>query len=279
MCAGGAGAVQAVSPAQDASVGGPSLVPRLHVLASRPRGLVRPEAFRLARRHVQDLVRASFEEGAAAENLTTMFYLAERTRDAARATLREALAPGRGQGGSLQTRAYVSPLSRSCPRSARWIGSTMRSCGSLVPGLESVPPFDKPSLEAVRLPGRIVRLRNGLMPRLPYVALRALVAARDLARPPRVEPAPYSPYDEESWLETNLDWARDVCLSTEAPRCGHSSTGAIRTTPVAGHSAPARRLFQYPIFATMMMFGSSGSSGPSWLRTQRMILVAKSRPL
>jgi asparagine synthase (glutamine-hydrolysing) len=239
--------------AQDASVGRTSSF-LAYMLTSRPRGLVRPEAFRLARRHVQDLVRASFEEGAAAENLTTMFYLAERCRRYGANNPRE-LAQTEDKVVPFQTRAYVESALSILPKERSQDRLHHEVMRILVPGLESVPPFDKPSLEAVRLPGRIVRLRNGLMPRLPYVALRALVAARDLARPPRVEPAPYSPYDEESWLETNLDWARDVCLSNRGSALwSFIDRRRFERLLSPDTSAPARRLFQYPIFATMTMF-------------------------
>lgn len=225
-----------------------------YMLTSQPRGLIRPEAFRLARQHVRDVVRASFEDGAAAENLTTMFYLAERCRRYGANNPRE-LAQTEDKVVPFQTRAYVESALSILPRERSLDRLHREAMRVLVPGLESVPAFDKPWREDVALPSRYIEMRNDVLPHLPYLALRALVAARDLAHPPRIERAPYSPYDEESWLEMNLDWARDVCLSNRGSGLW-SFIDRPRLERLLAPDTPTgtRRLFQLPIFATMTMF-------------------------
>ncbi len=225
-----------------------------YMLTSRPRGLLRPEAYHLAREHVHDVVRSSFDDGAAAENLTTMFYLAERCRRYGANNPRE-LAQTEDKVVPFQTRAYVESALSILPRERAMDRLHFAAMQVLVPGLESVPAFDKPWVSNVDFPSRAVRMRNWLMPRLPYPALRAVVAARDLARPPRLDRTPYSPYDEESWLEMNLDWARDVCLSNGSSELwSFIHRGRLERLLASSTPSERRRVFQFPLFAAMTMF-------------------------
>lgn len=225
-----------------------------YMLTARPRGLIRPEAYELARGHVRDVIRTSFAEGAAAENLTSMFYLAERCRRYGANNPRE-LAQTEDKVVPFQTRAYVESALSILPRERSRDRLHYEVIRALVPGLESVPPFDKPSHEEVALPSRAIRLRNDLMPRLPYPALRGLVMARDALHPPRLARTPLSPYDEASWLEMNLGWARDVCLANDGSGLW-SFVDRHKLELLLSKATPAetRRVFQFPLFAAMTMF-------------------------
>jgi hypothetical protein len=240
-----------------------------YMLTSRPRGLVRAQAVQLARRHVRDVVWASYGAGAAAENLPAMFYLAERCRRYGATNPRE-LAQTEDKVVPFLTRPYVTSALSILPRERSMDRLHHEVMRTLVPGLESVPPFDKASRTEVALPRRLVRLRNGLMPRLPYPALRTLVAARDRIRPPRVDPSPYSPYGEESWLEMNLDWARDMCLADRSSALwSFLDRRRLERLLSPGTPAATRRVFQYPVFAAMTMFAFD--------RVERGILAGEPR--
>lgn len=225
-----------------------------YMLTSRPRGLVRPDAMRLARRHVEDVVRAASEGGAAPENLPVMFYLAERCRRYGANNPRE-LAQTEDKVVPFQTRPYVASALSMLPSERAQDRLHYEVIRSLVPGLESDPPFDKPSRTDVQLPGRMVRSRNAVMPRLPYPALRSIVRTRDAIRPPRLDRTPLSPYDEESWLEVNLAWARDVCLSNaRSPLWDYIDRRTLERLLSSTTPPDTRRVFQFALFAAMTMF-------------------------
>ncbi len=225
-----------------------------YMYTARPRGLVRPEAFRSARRHVHDVVRESFARGAAPENLTTMFYLDERCRRYNANNPRE-LAQTEDKVNPFQTRAYVTSALSMLPRERTLDRLHHEVIKALVPGLEAIPPFDKPTPEDFRLPSSPIRVRNAVMSRLPYPILRTIVASRDGIHPPQVDRTPYSPYDEESWLEMNLDWARGVCLANANSALWTLIDRRSLERLLSGATPPAkRRIFQYPLFAAMTMF-------------------------
>jgi asparagine synthase (glutamine-hydrolysing) len=225
-------------------------------MANRPGGLVTRQAFALTARHISDLMARWSDEGVPLGNLPAAFYIDERCRRWATNNPRE-LGQTEDKVLPFLTRPYVQtalamrPEERALQRLHRGI------IRRLVPDLELEPPFDIPWNE----PGRPIRGRRRLMneigPRLPYAARRAMVAARDRLRPPTVGRVVWSPYDEESWLEANLGWARDVAFASDrSPVFSFIHRGKLEHLLRDGTSPDLRRLNQLPIFAalTMLLF-------------------------
>ena len=225
-----------------------------YVLPGQPRGLIKRDAYGLARTHVRNTVERLHDEGAAVDNLGVAFYLDERCRRWNANNPRE-LAQTEDKVPPFLARPYVEPVlglagaERAADRLHRAV------IRSLVPELENDPPFDRPWREGATPPSRIRAARNWLMPQVPLAWQELLMALRDRVRPPVVSRVPYSPYDEESWLEANLGWARDVTLGQpDSPLWGFVDRQTCERLLSATGPQGMRRVFQLPIFAALTMF-------------------------
>ncbi len=218
-----------------------------------PRQLVRLEAYRLARAHVTATLNNALEDGFARDNLPAQLYLDERCRRWAPNNPRE-LAQTEDKVLPFLSRPYVT-AALSIREDERLLERLHRAViSSLVPGLESDPPLDRGWRDHLDRPSGSRVVRNRIMPLVPVAALRALVAVSDAVVQRQVSRTVLSPYDEESWLETNLTFVRDVCLSND-----RSDVWDYLDRPTFARllddRTPAiqRRLFQYPLFAAMTM--------------------------
>ena len=223
-----------------------------YMVASHPKALVSGGAYRRSRRYVRDLVRAAHEAGAAVENLPTMFYLLERCRRWAANNPRE-LAQTEDKVLPFLTRPYVTSALSIVPDERLTERLHYRMMEMLVPGSSADPPFDKPWRTLERLPASR-RIRNGVMSRLPEPVLRPASLARDRLRPQVIERAPFSPYDEESWLEANLGWARELVADRPASPIWDLASRPTMDRLLAERTTQAeRRRSQLPLFAALTM--------------------------
>jgi len=217
-------------------------------------GLVSGEAFALTARHIRELLARWSDEGVPLENLPAAFYIDERCRRWGMNNPRE-LAQTEDKVLPFLTRPYVQaalsmqPDQRTLQRLHREIIRT------LIPGFDVHPPVDIPWRESVLRPNRRRRLMNEVLPRVPYIARRSLLAARERVRPRPVGRVLWSPYDEESWLEANLTWARDIAFASEqSPVWDYVSRRKLEKLLEPGTAPAARRRLQLPIFAALTMF-------------------------
>jgi asparagine synthase (glutamine-hydrolysing) len=219
-----------------------------------PRGLVDADAYAISRRAVRDWVERTASAGVFPANLAVAFYLDERCRRWASNNPRE-LAQTEDKVLPFMTRPYVTnvlglhPDERANHRLHRGI------IRRLVPELEHTPPLDIPWRTSPGEPSVARVVYNTVMASLPYAARRAVTRARDLVRTPHVSRAPWSPYDEASWLEANLDHAREAMLSRpRSPLWAFLHRPMVERLLAPGTSPDVRRLHQLPLFAAYTMF-------------------------
>jgi hypothetical protein len=94
-----------------------------------------------------------------------------------------------------------------------------------------------------------------VMSRLPYAIRRGIVASRDRLRPPRPTWERWTAYDEASWLEPNLGWARDVALSSPSSRLwDYIHRPRLERLLNPATDASERRVHQLALFASLTMF-------------------------
>jgi hypothetical protein len=126
---------------------------------------------------------------------------------------------------------------------------------TLIPGFDVEPPVDIPWTESPRTFTTSRRLLNEVMPRVPYGVRKGMFTVRDRIRPPRVMRVLWSPYDEESWLEANLGWARDVAFaSATSPLWTWIDRRTFERLLDDRTTQAERRVLQLPIFAALTMF-------------------------
>ncbi len=219
-----------------------------------PRGLVKGEAFRLARDHLRDLVQRHADEGVSLKNLSNVVYLDERCRRWAPNNPRE-LAQTEDKVLPFLTRPYLEAALRSDPEDRASHQVHRRVIRRLVPELEHEPRLDKPWFTEPEELGTKRKVTNDVMSRLPYTLRRGIVATRDRIRPPRPTWERWTAYDEASWLEPNLGWARDVALSSPSSRLWDyiDRPHLERLLNPATH-ASERRVHQLALFASLTIF-------------------------
>jgi hypothetical protein len=219
-----------------------------------PRGLVRAGAYRRSRRAVRQWVEQTAAAGVPPETLSVAFYLDERGRRWAANNPRE-LGQTEDKVLPFLTRPYVMTALSLRPDEQASDALHRGIIRSLVPELEHTPPLGKPWRTPSEPPGWGRVVYNTVMASLPYAARRAVTRARDLVRPQHVLRAPWSPYDEASWLEANLDHAREAMLSRpRSPLWAFLHRPMVERLLAPATSPDVRRLHQLPLFAAYTMF-------------------------
>ena len=219
----------------------------------RPTNLISADAYALTRRHLRGLVDRWSGAGVPLDNMPVAFYLDERCRRWATNNPRE-LGQTEDKVLPFLTRQYVrSALTmRAVDRSQQLLHREI--IRTLIPGFDVDPPPDMPWKGPHGVPARR-RLLNETMPRIPFRARKAMFAVRDRIRPPRVGRVLWSPYDEESWLEANLGWARDVAFANDAsPLWAWIDRSQLEHLLDDRTTQAERRVLQLPIFAALTMF-------------------------
>ena len=219
-----------------------------------PRGLVRGEAFGVARQHLRELVQRHADEGVSLKNLANVIYLDERCRRWAPNNPRE-LAQTEDKVLPFLTRPYLEAALRSDPDDRAVHQVHRRVIRRLIPELEHEPRLDKPWFtDLVDISGKR-KLTMEIMSRLPYAIRRGIVASRDRLRPPRPTWERWTAYDEASWLEPNLGWARDVALSSPSSRLwDYIHRPRLERLLNPATDASERRVHQLALFASLTMF-------------------------
>lgn len=218
-----------------------------------PRGLVHRDAYAATRRALRDWVDGLGP--VPVPNIPTFQYLDFRCRRWASMNPRE-LAQTEDKVLPFLTRAYVESVlslhvdERATHQLHRGVIRRLR------PELEHDPPLDSPWYPVpAKRTGRARGLYNHVMASLPYPARRLVTTARDAVRSPSVARTPASPYDEESWLEANLDHARETMLGRSASPLWSFVDRRMLERMLAADTAPrTRRLHQLPLFAAYTMF-------------------------
>ena len=219
-----------------------------------PRGLVRGEAYSAARQAVRAWVEHAADQGVPVQNLAVAFYLDERCRRWAANNPRE-LAQTEDKVLPFMTRPYVCtvlglhPEERANHRLHRGV------IRHLYPELEHTPALDIPWRVSSGEPKRSRAMINATLASLPHRLRRIVTIARDRVRPPVVARAPWSPYDEASWLEANLDEARETMLARpSSPLWSYLHRPTLEHLLDARTDKAVRRLHQLPLFAAYTMF-------------------------
>ena len=187
-------------------------------------------------------------------NLATAFYLDERCRRWATNNPRE-LAQTEDKVLPFLTRSYVTSVLSVDPDDRAYHQVHRQVIRRLVPELEHEPAPDIPWAKPPQPVGWARSMYNVVMASLPHAARRGIVIARDRLHSTRVVRAPWSPYDEASWLEANLPHARETILSrTSSPLWDYLHRRTVERLLAPGTSADERRLHQLPLFAAYTMF-------------------------
>jgi hypothetical protein len=223
------------------------------VMMIRPTNLVSPDVFALTRQYLRDLVDRWSDAGVPLDNIPAAFYLDERCRRWAPNNPRE-LAQTEDKVLPFLTRQYVrSALTmRARDRAEQLLHREI--IRTLVPGFDNDPPPDMPWKSPHTLPMHR-RMLNEVMPRVPYPARKVLSDVRARIRPPRVGRVLWSPYDEESWLEANLPWAREIAFASDSsPLWAWIDRRTLERLLDDRTTQDERRPLQLPIFAALTMF-------------------------
>jgi len=219
-----------------------------------PHGLVRGEAHRLARTHLRETVHRLADEGVPLTNLSAVLYLDERCRRWATNNPRE-LAQTEDKVLPFLTRPYVDAVLASHPHDRATHQVHRQIINRLVPGMDTDPPVDWPWFEELVTVGRSQVLVSEVMSRLPFGMRRAYVAVRDRLRTQKVEWESWTPFDEASWLESQLPWARETALSRESsPVWSYLHRPVFERLLDPRTDAGERRLNQLPLYAALTMF-------------------------
>ena len=226
--------------------------------ADRPRGLVSADAHRIARRHVATTLERLADEGVALSNLSTVFYLEERCRRWAANNPRE-LAQTEDKVLPFMTRTFVMPVLATHPHERATHQIHRRITSGLVPGMGDDVPLAQGWFTSVSDPPRREMMTRGVMSRLPLSVQRAQLALRERLRPAKVEWEPWTPYDELSWLEANLGWAREIALSSpSSPMWDYVDRRRFEHLLDPATESRERRVNQLPLFAGLTMLAYDG---------------------
>lgn len=219
-----------------------------------PHGLVRGEAYRLARAHLRETVLRLADEGVPLTNLSAVLYLDERSRRWAANNPRE-LAQTEDKVLPFLTRPFVDAVLASHPDDRATHQIHRQIINRMVPGMATDPPVDLPWFEEVATVSRSQVLVREVMSRLPHSVRRAYIAIKDRLEPPVVEWESWTPFDEASWLESQLPWARETALSRESsPVWSYLHRPTLERLLDPKTDARERRLNQLPLYAALTMF-------------------------
>jgi len=219
-----------------------------------PHGLVRGEAYRLARAHLRDTVLRLADEGVPLTNLSAVLYLDERCRRWAANNPRE-LAQTEDKVLPFLARPFVDAVLASHPDDRATHQVHRQIINRMVSGMDTDPPVDLPWFEELATVSRSQVVVSEAMSRLPHPLRRAVVAIKDLLEPPAVDWESWTPFDEASWLEARLSWAREIALSSDgSPLWSYLHRPTLERLLDPKTEARERRLNQMPLYAALTMF-------------------------
>jgi hypothetical protein len=200
------------------------------------------------------LVHRLADEGVPLTNLSAVLYLDERCRRWATNNPRE-LAQTEDKVLPFLTRPYVDAVLASHPDDRATHQIHRQIINRLVPGMDTDPPVDWPWFEELVTVRRSQVVVNEVMSRLPFGMRRASVAIRDRLRTQNVAWESWTPFDEASWLESQLGWARETALSRESsPVWSYLHRPTFERLLDPRTDAAERRMNQLPLYAALTMF-------------------------